>query len=798
MGFLFQFPFAVVHVFLLLPCSSTAVLDAVTPTQPLIDSDGQTLVSKDGTFELGFFTPGPSSNRNRYLGIWYRNIPVRRVVWVANRDTPATDSGSSLSVDTGNRSLVIVSSNKSVTLWSSNATASSNHLVTSLVAELLNTGNLVLRDQNDTSNSEEFLWQSFDYPCDTLLPGMKLGWDSKSGLNRGLTSWKSPDDPSTGDFRWGIQVQNNPEEFMWKGSERFHRSGPWNGLGRSGAPELRDNPVFSYKFVWNEDEVYYQYELKNKSLISIVVMNQTSYLRQRLAWNEGSQSWGLYASVPRDRCDNYATCGAYATCMVSESPICECMKGFKSKSPEMWEMAEWSQGCVREKPNNAEGFVRYSELKLPDATHSWVNKTMSLGECRNKCLQNCSCTAYANTDIRGAGSGCSIWFADLIDMKMFSTGGQEIYIRMPASELGMYSRVKEQGDSNICRKEDLELPLIDLHKIVDATANFSDSNKLGEGGFGPVYKGVMADGQEVAVKRLSSDSGQGLKEFKTEVILISKLQHRNLVKLLGCCIQGDEKMLIYEYMPHRSLDSFIFDKGRSRLLDWGKRFDIICGIARGLLYLHQDSRLRIIHRDLKASNVLLDRELKPKISDFGLARIFGGDNSEGNTKRVVGTYGYMAPEYAADGLFSVKSDVFSFGILVLEIISGKKSRGFYHSDESLNLIGYAWRMWNEGKALELMDSALDDQESPSARNLSQAMRCIHTGLLCVQHYAEDRPSMATVVVMLGGGDSCALPPPKEPGFFKDKEPFNMMVYSSSSKVESSSTNELSFTLPEGR
>ncbi|CAI0376009.1 unnamed protein product [Linum tenue] len=688
MGFLFQFPFAVVHVFLLLPCSSTAVLDAVTPTQPLIDSDGQTLVSKDGTFELGFFTPGPSSNRNRYLGIWYRNIPVRRVVWVANRDTPATDSGSSLSVDTGNRSLVIVSSNKSVTLWSSNATASSNHLVTSLVAELLNTGNLVLRDQNDTSNSEEFLWQSFDYPCDTLLPGMKLGWDSKSGLNRGLTSWKSPDDPSTGDFRWGIQVQNNPEEFMWKGSERFHRSGPWNGLGRSGAPELRDNPVFSYKFVWNEDEVYYQYELKNKSLISIVVMNQTSYLRQRLAWNEGSQSWGLYASVPRDRCDNYATCGAYATCMVSESPICECMKGFKSKSPEMWEMAEWSQGCVREKPNNAEGFVRYSELKLPDATHSWVNKTMSLGECRNKCLQNCSCTAYANTDIRGAGSGCSIWFADLIDMKMFSTGGQEIYIRMPASELGMYSRVKEQGDSNICRKEDLELPLIDLHKIVDATANFSDSNKLGEGGFGPVYKGVMADGQEVAVKRLSSDSGQGLKEFKTEVILISKLQHRNLVKLLGCCIQGDEKMLIYEYMPHRSLDSFIFDKGRSRLLDWGKRFDIICGIARGLLYLHQDSRLRIIHRDLKASNVLLDRELKPKISDFGLARIFGGDNSEGNTKRVVGTYGYMAPEYAADGLFSVKSDVFSFGILVLEIISGKKSRGFYHSDESLNLIGY--------------------------------------------------------------------------------------------------------------
>ncbi|CAN1281441.1 G-type lectin S-receptor-like serine/threonine-protein kinase At4g27290 [Linum perenne] len=731
--------------FSLLPASSA--LEAVTLTQPLIDNGGQaTLQSKDGTFELGFFTPGGAS-KNRYLGIWYRNIPVRKVVWVANRDSPAIDNRSSLIIDAAkNNSLAIVSSNKTV-LWSS--VANSNHLVLqNPVAELLETGNLVLRDQTDSMNSGNYLWQSFDHPCDTLLAGMKLGWDSKTMLNRRLTSWKSFDDPSPGDFVWGYEVQNNPEAFMWKGSDKVYRSGPWN----------------------DEDNVYYRYELKNKSLISIIVMNQTSYSRQRLVWSEVTQTWGMYTTVPRDRCDNYAICGVYSTCAVFESPICQCLKGFKPKSSEMWDMMDWSEGCVRDKPlecGNGDGFLKYSGLKLPDAKTSWVNKSMSLEECRVKCLENCSCMAYTNTDIRGAGSGCSIWYGDLVDITQFRGEGQDVYIRMPASEL-----------------------------VVEATNNFSETNKLGEGGYGPVYVGVMVDGQEIAVKRLSSISGQGIKEFKNEVLLISKLQHRNLVKLLGCCIQGDEKMLVYEYMPNKSLDSFIFDDGRSRLLDWGKRFNIICGIARGLLYLHQDSRLRIIHRDLKASNVLLDNELNPKISDFGLARSFGGDASEGNTNRVVGTYGYMAPEYAADGLFSVKSDVFSFGILVLEIISRKKSRGFYHADESSNLIGYAWKLWKEGRALEIMDSSL---ETECSGNVSQVMRCINIGLLCVQNSAYDRPTMANVVVMLGGGEETAalLPQPKEPAFYNEKEPFHT-TDSSSSVFPFSSTNELSLTVLQAR
>ncbi|KAF8414035.1 hypothetical protein HHK36_002034 [Tetracentron sinense] len=322
------------------------------------------------------------------------------------------------------------------------------------------------------------------------------------------------------------------------------------------------------------------------------------------------------------------------------------------------------------------------------------------------------------------------------------------------------------GSQSIAIAYEAYLPLFDLVTISTATDNFSNANKLGEGGFGPVYKGKLLDGQEIGVKRLSKNSLQGVDELKNEIISISKLQHNNLVRLLGCCIQGEEKMLIYEYMSNKSLDSFIFDQTRRSLLDWQKRFNIILGIARGLLYLHQDSRLRIIHRDLKASNILLDRDMNPKISDFGMARIFGGDQVEASTSRVVGTYGYMSPEYAIDGHFSIKSDVFSFGVLVLEIVTGQKNRGFYHPNHQLNLLGHAWRLWNEDKALELIDESMSDSFLAT-----EVLRCIHVALLCVQQRVDDRPTMSTVVLMLGS-ESAMVPTPQQPGFFTERYHMN--------------------------
>jgi serine/threonine protein kinase len=237
------------------------------------------------------------------------------------------------------------------------------------------------------------------------------------------------------------------------------------------------------------------------------------------------------------------------------------------------------------------------------------------------------------------------------------------------------------------------LDFFDMHTIQNATNNFSLSNKLGQGGFGSVYKGKLQDGKEIAVKRLSSSSGQGKEEFMNEIVLISKLQHRNLVRVLGCCIEEEEKLLIYEFMVNKSLDTFLFDSRKRLEIDWPKRFDIIQGIARGLLYLHHDSRLRVIHRDLKVSNILLDEKMNPKISDFGLARMYQGTEYQDNTRRVVGTLGYMSPEYAWTGMFSEKSDIYSFGVLMLEIISGEKISRFSYGVEGKTLIAYVSKIY---------------------------------------------------------------------------------------------------------
>ncbi|XLU48951.1 hypothetical protein S245_043765 [Arachis hypogaea] len=815
--------FITTFLFLLFLPSSLLAIDTMTQFQSL--PDGSTLVSEDEIFEMGFFSPG--NNSNRYLGIWYKGIPVRTVVWVANRENPIKDSSSKLSINSEGR-LVILSHNETL-VWSSNSTT--QRQVNSPIVQLLNSGNLVLRDEK-VNDFESYLWQSFDYPSDTLLPGMKIGWNLKNGLNRQLSAWKNWDDPSPGDFTWGIVLGTTPELVIWKGTTKYYRSGPWNG------ERFTSIALFQLEFVSTNDEVFTTYNLDNKSVITRLVLNKSVYSRQRYNWIPENQTWRLYSSVPRDNCDNYNLCGAYGNCLVQESPPCKCLTGFKPKSPRSWEAFDWTEGCMQSeewkcKVKNRDGFEKLSGLKMPDTTKSWASKNLTLDDCRIKCWKNCSCTAYANLDIREEGSGCQIWFGDLMDLRVASIPGQDLYVRMPVSAtdssnktipseesskdeqrrklavaisvsffsvlmivLTFYWRKKklrgnipqEKGDDE-AHEEKLELPLFDFTTIVHATNNFSSDKRLGQGGFGHVYMGTLIDGQEVAVKRLAHKSGQGVREFKNEVILCAKLQHRNLVKVLGCCIQGEERILIYEYMPNKSLDSFLFDSSRE-LLDWMKRFNIIFGIARGLLYLHQDSRLRIIHRDLKTSNILLDNELNPKISDFGVARMFTENQMEANTKIVAGTYGYMAPEYAIEGIFSTKSDVFSFGIILLEIVSGRKNTGIFYPNQGFNLLGHAWRLWKEENPMKLVDACLEDTFT-----ISEVLRCIHIGLLCVQLHPEDRPNMASVILMLTNENT--LPQPKEPGFLIERTPI-IEEQSSSKNMTNSSTNEVTVTLLDAR
>ncbi|XP_042383191.1 receptor-like serine/threonine-protein kinase SD1-7 isoform X2 [Zingiber officinale] len=767
--------------------------------------------SGDHLFRLGFFSLDNSS-ANGYLGIWYCNLTPQEgtVVWIANRNKPVNKSMASFNF-TSDGNLILFEEDRNV--WSTETRSTG---LNSARLQLLDSGNLVLND------SYSILWQSFEHPndSDTYLPGMKLGFNSRTNTSWREVSWKNSADPSPGDYIKLIRALPIPDLVIFNRSAKYHRSGLWNGNEFVGHPSMANSQVaINFTFVSNENETYYManYTAPPKPVLSRTVLchNGTS---QR--WFLGTGEWQLLWSIPEDVCDMYNYCGRNKMCTKKyNGPVCQCLPGFVKIE---------ENGCQSEKPLNCSSnqFSAVHNVKVPDTENATARGNISLDDCKNFCLDDCSCVAYA---VISAPYGCITWTGDLLDLRTFDDEGlDDLYIRLAGNLnidsngstrkhawaaiaipllLGFFllccvgllmwrkrnrastglllqlpnlkegdSMTRDDGSESRLVSIDSEdsrdlhntdkgvgmlntlglLPSYDFCTIKNATNNFSDGNKLGEGGFGVVYKGQLEDGQRIAVKKLSRNSSQGPNEFQNELSLIAKLQHRNLVRLLGCCIEGAERLIVLEYMENKSLDAFIYDKTKSSLLDWQKRLDIIIGIARGLLYLHQDSILRVIHRDLKPSNILLDRDMTPKISDFGIARIAEGDRDLADgTTRPIGTFGYMAPEYLSCGYFSFKSDVFSFGVIVLEILSGKRNRTFGQANSGLNLLQHTYRLWKEGRSLNILDDAVS-----CSYPTIKILRCIRMALLCVQDNYENRPTMTEVVMILTSEDH--LIPLKQP------------------------------------
>nr|XP_043628155.1 G-type lectin S-receptor-like serine/threonine-protein kinase At1g67520 [Erigeron canadensis] len=759
-----------------------------------LDSTDQ-LVSIGGNFTLGFF-----DEDNSYLGIWYTNDIESRKVWVANPNKPVV-SGSmnhALSIDpqTGN---LIITAGQTTLMVITDVQAGRNPNVT---ATLEDNGNFQLINEVDKT----VLWQSFDHPNNVLLPGMKLGYDINTGRNRTLTSWLSTEIPGPGAFTmsWEPMEEASQRLMIRRRGEPYWTSGNLNGQ------------TFQYLFALNSPRSQFRYN------ITTVYSNEEHYI----SYNAINVDLPMWILTPKGQIkdDDNSTVWTPEFCY-----------GYNS-----------SNGCVEERlPQCRQEGDNFSEKNgefATDVTRITTdnNSSLSISDCFIKCWNNCSCVGFNSSTTNG--TSCVIWTGSnnflvnprenstlkyVISQNSISptTGNKTekskkwiwipIVVVIPLGFLclGILVCIKRREEYKRRKRDEYFLELTasesfkDVHqleteggkgndlllfsftRIMTATDDFSVENKLGEGGFGPVYKGKLSDGREIAIKRLSRTSGQGLVEFKNELILIAKLQHTNLVRVLGCCIHREEKMLIYEYMPNKSLDFFLFDENRKGELDWPKRFNIIEGIAQGLLYLHKYSRMRVIHRDLKANNILLDENLNPKISDFGMARIFKENETEAMTNRVVGTYGYMSPEYAMEGTFSIKSDIFSFGVLILEIVSGRKNSSFVHLDRTFNLIGYAWELWQQGDTLELKDQTLGN-----TCVIQQFLRSVHVALLCVQESAADRPTTSDMISMLLN-DTMSLPTPNKPAFVIGKVESKS---TSESNEKDCSVNNMTITVMEGR
>ncbi|TVU08584.1 hypothetical protein EJB05_41993, partial [Eragrostis curvula] len=773
-------------------CSAS---DTISATSRI--SGSQTIVSRGGNFELGFFRPPgdnntASSSPNYYLGIWYKKgVSVLTPVWVANRAAPVTDAASSRLAVAADGNLVITNEAGKL-VWSTNVSVASSNATEAVI---LDSGNLVLRRDNG-----EVLWQSMEHPTDTWLPGARLGRNKVTGDVQTLAAWKNYGDPAPGVYSFGIDPNGTSEFFIyWDKTLRFWSSGEWTGSIFTGIPEMTSHYIYDFEFVSDANASYFTYSMQDPSVISRLVLDVSGQVRQ-LTWAPAPVGqWMLIWTEPHMLCDVYAVCGAFGVCDEKGEPFCSCLAGFRPASPGDWELGDSTQGCRRNTPlqcdrsggtnisvdgKDDDAFVLMPGISL--ARNPSFAQASGAEECRLICMRNCDCNAYSY------GSGCALWYGDLLNLQQLAdstagAGGNNLYVRVAAVDapskgrkktialastgailalsatvsalvLVYYKRRQRSMRFMQAASESGNLVAFKYGDVRRATKNFSE--RIGGGSFGSVYKGTLpGSSAAIAVKKLEGLLCLGDKQFRNEVRTIGTIHHVNLVRLRGfSSSRGGERLLVYEYMPNGSLDKALFRRAPvAPALSWRARFQIALGAARGLLYLHEGCRDRIIHCDIKPENILLDEDLVPKVADFGMAKLVGRDFSRVLTT-VRGTIGYLAPEWISGVPITAKADVYSYGMVLMEIISGRRNARSSATGEHGMMSEYfplvAARKVSEGEALV---GLLDERLNGDA-DVEELERACRVACWCVQDDEEHRPTMEQVVQMLEGVVTVDVPP----------------------------------------
>ncbi|XP_008775329.3 G-type lectin S-receptor-like serine/threonine-protein kinase At2g19130 [Phoenix dactylifera] len=729
-------------------------------------SGEQTLVSKGGSFEFGFFSPGNS--HKYYVGIWYKKVSKQTVAWVANREKPVSNASASelkLSEDGGN--LVLADSKNQI--WSSNSTSTASN---STIAVLLDSGNLVLKDEFGS----HIFWQSFDHPTNAWFPGAKLGYDKLNKVDRLLTSWRNSEDPSAGPYSVEISPNGITQlYFLVNRTRQYFTTGVWDGRIFSAIPEMRAiNSTFD--LVAGKNVNYFSYNVPDASSIANYMLDFTGRIIWQ-QWDPPTEKWVMYCSLPRDPCDVYALCGSFSSCRNYSSPSCECLQGFEPLSMEEWNLGDHTRGCARKtslRCDGNDGFVKLSDVQLPANPESLAAN--STEECESTCLNNCSCVAYAYD------TECLMWNGGFLGLKKLPVGSNNdemlgvLYLRLAASELVRPKSEKARTVALISsvaglvlitslvsvliwrfwRKPAFGVPEaargflvpFDYKDIKRATKDFSE--KLGQGSFGAVFKGILPDSTVIAVKKLEGVR-QGEKQFRMEVSTIGMIHHVNLVRLLGFCSNGDRRLLVYDYIPRGSLDSCLFGSS-SEILNWNQRYQVALGTARGLAYLHEKCRECIMHCDIKPENILLDMNMCPKIADFGMAKLLSHEFSRVLTS-MRGTFGYLAPEWLTGSAITPKADVYSYGMMLLEIISGRRN-----TDRTEDGVFVYFPLWAAIKVNERDVLCILDQKLEGDANAEELSRACKIACWCIQDQETSRPTMGHVVHQLEGVLDMGMPP----------------------------------------